>query len=522
MYKIKFRIMKNKHLKLIAVFFLILACSKDDDVPTELPDIRVSINRTVNTVEEPSNNGKFVIDLSETFPENVTVNLSIAGTATNGEDYQSLSTSIIIPANTESVDLLLNVVEDDTSEENETVLITITDTNQTRVIIGSSSTATIVITDTEEAFVLQPEDTATYMVNPNATPETVALFYNLKTIAKTNFIVGQHDAFNSFYNDNAGDSDIKKTTGSDPGLLGSDFMFITDDDNAGTSDNWYFQQEEIIKSDAAEAYNKGMVNVFVWHLREPYEGEEFYTSEMTTFQKNNAFKSLLVGGGNHEYYKAKLDKVADVANTMVGSDGKLVPFIFRPFHEFDGDWFWWGAPYCTPQEFIELWRFTVEYLRDTKGVNNMLFAYSPDKNYNSEGQYLSRYPGDNYVDVLGMDNYGDVDSVNQMDLDNANTKLKIISDLAIAKVKIAALTETCYFVTPGQNSPIPNFYAQNLYNVMTNNDVELAFMMFWSNKQDTYCIPTPGLTSTPDFMEFIQKPEVLLENELSNMYVLPN
>lgn len=373
----------------------------------------------------------------------------------------------------------------------------------------------------DDDFVLKPEATTQYMVNPNATAETVALFYNLKTLSKTKFVIGQQDAFSSFYNNDGGDSDIKKTTGSDPGLLGSDFMFITDDQNDGSASNWFFQQEKQIKADAVKAYNLGMINIFSWHLREPYEGKHFYTSEMTDFQKANAFKSILPDGENHEYYKTKLEKVAEVANSMIGANGELVPFVFRPFHEFDGNWFWWGSAYCSPQEYIALWQFTVKYLRDTLGVNNMLFAFSPDNSFTTEAQYLERYPGDDYVDVLGMDNYGDLNNQGAAGVERANKKLKIVSDLALERVKIAAFTETGYFVTPGTNAPIPNFYSENLYQTITNNNNQIAFMMFWYNWQDTYCTPVPGMPDTDDFITFTKKLEAVLQHNLPTLYKLP-
>src|SRR5680860_78393 len=124
----------------------------------------------------------------------------------------------------------------------------------------------------ETAFYPDAEDARLYMVDPDATVETVALFYHLKNLSKTNFVVGQQDAFSSFYGGSTGESDMKKLTGNDPGLLGSDFMFITDDANNGPAANWFFQQEQMIIEHAIEAYNKGMINTFSWHLREPYEG----------------------------------------------------------------------------------------------------------------------------------------------------------------------------------------------------------------------------------------------------------
>lgn len=513
----------KKILQLSLVMILIYGCSKDDETQLDLgPTATLKVLSSNNTVEESSTESQLTFTLSNAVNENTVVSFEIEGTATNGEDYETISNSITIPEGATSESITVVTLDDSEEEDTETINLTLTSTNNSQVTIGSQNQAIVTILDNTVPFVLQPEDTIMYMVNPNATTETIALFYNLKTLASTNIIVGQQDALSRFYNNIGGESDIKKTTGSDPGLLGSDFMFITDDLNDETPSNWYFQQEQMIKSDAIEAYDKGMFNIFAWHMREPYEGEEFYTSNMTEFQKNNAFISILPNGENHEYYKEKLQKVADVAGTMIGADGKLIPFIFRPFHEFDGHWFWWGADYCTPAQFKELWQFTVHYLKDTLNVNNILFSFSPDNLYNSEAEYLSRYPGDDYVDVLGMDNYSDLNNMGQSGFDAANEKLQIISKLAKDRVKIAALTETAYYVTPGQNNAIPGFYADDLYGMLTENDVELSFMMFWINREDSYCTPVPGLSSASDFIEFVNKPEPILQNQLPSIYVLPN
>lgn len=512
----------NKASYIFCMVIFMYSCSKDEPIRIDAAKATVTITAVNTIISESSKSGSFMLTLSNEVYEATTVNYTITGTAINGVDYEKINRSIVIPANTLSVPIPLIILDDNSVEEKETIIIALVNTTNKNVTVGSQKVATISIVDGSDVFVLKPEETSSFMVNPNATPETIALFYNLKILSQTKFLVGQENAFNSFYNDNDGASDIKKTTGTDPGLLGEDFMFITDDLNDETPTNWFYQQEQIIKSDAIEAYNKGMVTVFSWHLREPYKGEEFYTSNMSDFEKKNAFKSILPGGENHEYYKQKLEKVAEVANSMVGNDGALVPFVFRPFHEFDGNWFWWGAAYCTPDEYKIVWRFTVEYLRDTLHVNNMLFAFSPDNSFNSKTDYLNRYPGDDYVDVLGMDNYGDFNNQGQTGLDNANRKLQILSELAIDKVKIAALTETGYFVTPGENNPIPEFYANNLYNAMTNNNVEIGYMMFWINSKDTYCTPVPGLSSTADFIAFADKPKTVFQNELPNMYALPN
>lgn len=367
---------------------------------------------------------------------------------------------------------------------------------------------------------LTTQNVATYMVDANATKETVALFYNLKKLAKTKVAIGQQDAFNSFYQDNGGDSDIKKNTGSDPAILGSDFMFITDKNNNNQPNNWFYQEEEKIVMTTKAAYAKGIINTFCWHLREPINEDSFYTADMTADQKANAFKSILPGGVNHEWYKKKLDKIASVLLNLKGSKGELIPIIFRPFHEFDGSWFWWGANFATAQEYKTAYQFTVDYLKNSKGVHNILYAFSPDNSYTTEANYLNRYPGDKYVDVLGMDNYGDFDNQGQSGANKANSKLKIIADLAKAKVKIAALTETGYQVT-GIKMPITDWFSTYLYSALTSNDIEVSYAMLWNNTKDAYFVPNGAVSNAADFKTFATKSKMTLVNSLPKMYELP-
>jgi mannan endo-1,4-beta-mannosidase len=378
-----------------------------------------------------------------------------------------------------------------------------------------------VVTPPVVTGVLTTQNVKSYMVDPNATAETAALFYNLKQLAKTKFAIGQQDAFNGFYNNGStAESDIKKTTSYDPALLGSDLMFITDKSNNEQSNNWFFQQEQKITNDVKAAYAKGMINTFAWHLREPNKEDSFYAADMSADEKKTAFKSILVGGKNHEWYKKKLDKIASVFLNLKGTNGELIPVIFRPFHEFDGSWFWWGADFCTPEEYKSAFKFTVTYLRDTKGVHNLLFAFSPDRSYETSANYLSRYPGDAYVDVLGMDNYGDLGNQGQTGADKANAKLKMMSDLAITKVKIAAMTETGYRVT-STISPVTNWFSTYLYNSLTANKIEISYVMFWNNNEDGYYVPTPAASNAADFKTFATKSKSALVNGLPKMYELP-
>ena len=256
----------KKILKYIVLIIIIsfVGCSKDaneDDAIVE--KVLVTIVANSSTASEPENHSGFTIRVSKAVGENITVTYTISGSANNGVDYAKISETATILANTTSIVVPINIIDDYESEEIEHVSITLTNTDNSNVVLGNLNSASINITNEAEEFLLSPSEAKFYVVNSNATPETVALFYNLNKVARTSFIVGQQDAFSSFFNDASGVSDMKKTTGNDPGLLGSDFMFMTDDKNDETSRNWYYNQEQSIKADIIEAYNKKYDKYFV-------------------------------------------------------------------------------------------------------------------------------------------------------------------------------------------------------------------------------------------------------------------
>ncbi|MGB2569469.1 glycosyl hydrolase [Micromonospora citrea] len=79
-----------------------------------------------------------------------------------------------------------------------------------------------------------------------------------------------------------------------------------------------------------------------------------------------------------------------------------VPVLFRPFHEMNGDWFWWGNR--DQATFRQVWQQMHSYLTGTKGLDNLLWIYSADF---SRGNRTAFYPGASYVDIVGMDAYDD-------------------------------------------------------------------------------------------------------------------
>lgn len=70
---------------------------------------------------------------------------------------------------------------------------------------------------------------------------------------------------------------------------------------------------------------------------------------------------------------AALDFVAEFL-AFAKQEGKAV--IFRPFHEDNGYWFWWGTG-TSAEDYRKLWILVHESF-DAKGLDNLLYAYSPN------------------------------------------------------------------------------------------------------------------------------------------------
>ncbi len=352
-----------------------------------------------------------------------------------------------------------------------------------------------------------------WLADKKATEQTAALFYQLKKLSKTKILFGHQDATKrgvGWANEEGRayqpeKSDVKEVTGAFPAVYGWDFNFI-----AGNATGAWFNYENKVSHDlTVDAYNRGGINTYCWHYQNPVSGGSFYWDQSPV----EAVSKILPGGTHNEVYKNDLKKIAAFAKSLTAADGKLVPVIFRPFHEFDGDWFWWGQAHCTVDDYKNLYRFTVTYLRDSLEVRNFLYAWSPDKNFSTQSQYLARYPGDEYVDLVGTDNYGDVNAGgNPM---TASNKLKIVSDYAISKNKLAALTETGL-----QNLTQQAWYTQTLLPILQKQQVQLAYALVWANRDNAYWTPYKGHASAVDFTSFKNNAYLVFGDKLTGMYQL--
>ena len=330
-------------------------------------------------------------------------------------------------------------------------------------------------------------------IDRKATKETVNLYNNLGILSKSHTLFGHMQAteYGHGWSGDADRSDVKSVTGSHPAVIGIDFGGFT-----SQSPENIIKTKEVAWKAVVEAYNRGGVVTASWHFPNPVSKGSFNWVDSLSLP---AVKYIIPGGEAHAKYKQILKGIGEWAQSVKGSDGTLSPIIFRPFHEFDGGWFWWGKPHCTREEFIALWQFTVTYLRDSLQVHNFIYAFSPDNKFNTTKEYLERYPGDQYVDLVGMDDYGDMGR-DKYDLPTASRKLKIISDYAIHSGKLAAFTETGL-----ESIPNPTWWTETLLKTMKSDDLRLCYVLVWRNDSRSpthFYAPFPGQVSVPDFLKF--------------------
>lgn len=352
------------------------------------------------------------------------------------------------------------------------------------------------------------------LVDPAASPETRALFHSLRDLAPDAVLFGHQDAvaYGVTWEGEEGRADVRDVTGAYPAVYGWDVGHL----ELGAEANLDGVRFDDMARWILAAYARGGVNTVSWHMDNPVSGG-------SSWDTTAAVRAILPGGARHALYLTWLDRFADFAGGLrVGplarfGLGERVPILFRPFHEMTGSWFWWGGANTTPEDYVALWRFTVEYLRDERGLDNLLYVYSPDV-FETEADYLAHYPGDDYVDVLGLDDYYDVGRADgTADL---TRRLATLVTLAEARGKLAALTETGV-----EGVPRDDWWTGVLLRGIKADPVarRIAWVLAWRNANAArspghHYAPYPGHPSAPDFVRFYEDPFVLFGDELPPLY----
>jgi hypothetical protein len=347
------------------------------------------------------------------------------------------------------------------------------------------------------------------IVDKDATPETKALLANLWAVSEKGWMFGHHDDlwYGRYWYNEPGGSDTKAVCGDYPGVFSVDFAEIMDDRHGS-------EANAIRRRVILEARERGEVILACMHVNNPKTGGDSWDNS-----SREVVKEILTDGtATRTKYLTWLDRLADFALNLKDARGNLVPVIFRPYHEHTQSWSWWGCTCASSSEFIALWQFTVKYLRDTKGVHNFLYAISPqmDEVYsNTKDRLLTAWPGDDWVDFIGMDCYHGTN-------DKAfESNLKTLEALSREKRKPCGVTED------GKESFTEvDFWTQHLTGPLGAKRISLVAM--WRNKyvgsnesDKHYFSVYPGHPSEADFRKMYDDPRSLFSGDLPDMYTLP-
>ena len=233
------------------------------------------------------------------------------------------------------------------------------------------------------------------------------------------------------------------------------------------------------------------------------------------------------GGKYNAQFTTYLDIIADYAKGLGD-----IPVLFRPFHENDGGWFWWGSATTSQETYKAMYRYTQDYLK-AAGVHNFIYVYSPNGPVQSEEKYNERYPGDAYIDVLAFDYYDDMtyaDTYGDTFLNNLRSSCEIIKKMADDKGKLAAISEAGVRITREdgtsngglmvKKNPIKgiNWYSQ--VNKVAR-ETGMPYFLIWANFSDTkFYLPykysdTKGQELVNEFIDFYNESSSVFANGTS-------
>ena len=284
-------------------------------------------------------------------------------------------------------------------------------------------------------------------------------------------------------------SDVKAVTGKYPAVMGFELGGIEMGDRKSL-DSVDFG---LIRKAAKLHAERGGIVTISWHPRNPLTGGDAWD-----VSSDQVVKSLLEGGELHDLFmETWLPRLGD----FLGSLG-ATPVIFRPWHECSESWFWWGSRLCTADEYKALFRTTWSYLTETRGLTNLLWCYSPNGGC-SPDDYMARYPGDDVIDLLGLDQYEFIGPdgfgpSGERFAAEVIRSLGFVHAFSIGHDKFMCLSETGL-----EGIPDPKWWTEVLYPAIK--AFPIAYVLTWRNACDKpghFYAAWDGFANAPDFKAF--------------------
>lgn len=303
-------------------------------------------------------------------------------------------------------------------------------------------------------------------------------------------------------------SDVREVTGDYPAIMGFDLGEI----ELGHDKNLDGVPFNRLRKEAIAHYLRGGIITISWHPHNPVTGVNAWDPS------GEPVKKILAGGEVHDKFVGWLKTVATYLKTLKTPDGKQIPVIFRPWHEMNGGWFWWGKNSCTPDEYKQFFRLTRATIESEGLKGDLVWAWSPnlDGKDDTADKFMTCYPGDDLVDLFGIDIY-EFDNSDSNYITNTTAELNVLVSCAKKHGKIAALTETgCRGI--GEKT---DWFMNTLLPVLRQFKGQISYALFWRNDfhkpdQEAY-LPGIGTKAAPDFKKFKEEKDILFLHDISKI-----
>jgi mannan endo-1,4-beta-mannosidase len=245
-------------------------------------------------------------------------------------------------------------------------------------------------------------------VTPEASPEAVELLNFLYRISGQHTLSGQH---NFPADKDRHTAAAARAWGKTPAIFGKDWGFARE----GDKDSAYVRNE--IVEELKDQYKDGALVVMCWHEVPPTADEPVTfmgrrgggaatnLTNLNTVQgrlSETQYKDLLTPGTElHQRWCAQVDAIVPHLKRL---EAARVPLLWRPFHEMNGTWFWWGGrrgEYGTAAMYKMMFDRLVKFHK----IKNLIWVWSVDRPEGTSLKFEECWPGPEYVDILSLDCY---------------------------------------------------------------------------------------------------------------------
>jgi mannan endo-1,4-beta-mannosidase len=231
-------------------------------------------------------------------------------------------------------------------------------------------------------------------VTPNASPEAAALLQYLHDLSGRHTLTGQHNYPNTH---DASTRQAAAVWGKTPAVFGQDFGFAAPGDKDATT-----ARSDII-AECKRQYAAGAIITLCWHAVRPTEDEPVTFKDSVQGKLTDAEWNELITPGT-PLNRRWCDQVDVIAGYLKLLRDARIPVLWRPYHEMNGDWFWWGGRRGKHGTTV-LYRQLFDRLANHHHLNNLVWVWNVDRPSTPQRQFADFYPGRDYFDVASLDVY---------------------------------------------------------------------------------------------------------------------